>query len=222
MNNLSSRLAARLLALAAFSLACPSAYPQQANTAPEKPSPPLVTTPPDRAHWKITPNQIKKQMPADAQENPELLEIEAWKTPSVARVIQQWGNGKASESWIADGYLLHKFPALPDIYVTPLSLRSSVQDDGMSDFNAVYPGFTWLDLKYYTGVIPLGGKKCHHYADPENDREAWVDAETKAPVAYRNGASNFVYAFLAPPAQDPTMPEAFLRELQNYKKADSQ
>ncbi|HSI86161.1 MAG: hypothetical protein ACAI35_10395 [Candidatus Methylacidiphilales bacterium] len=181
----------------------------------------LRPTPPERMHFKITATTTAGPAEAAPSGPPRLLEIEVQKTPAVARMTQRWSNGKVSESWIADGYLLTTYPALPDIYVTSLSLRAVGSDDGISDFHSMYPGFGWVEPRFFTAVVTLNGRKCNHFANKEADREAWVDAETRLPVAYTKGKTKFSYEFLPAPQQDPTMPAAFRTELQIYKKADA-
>lgn len=220
MNDPRRRLSAIFLVVFCF-ISTVAGHTQEATDASGKPPLPLVAQPKENAHWRM----VSARLAADGVQqaaggSPVVVSIEIWKSAAAARMVEKLSNGRSSERWIVDGYLLSKFAALPDIYVKRLGERSASLDDGMSDFNTVYPGFTWLDPGFFKGTVELNGRTCRHYVDSENNREAWVDAESNEPVAFRNGDARFSYEFLS--AQAPVMPEAFRRELQNYRKADSQ
>jgi hypothetical protein len=196
---------------------------QPSSGSLEKPAPPLVAAPAEYAHWKITASPLKTEAPpAPDPKKPELQEIEIRKGPATACMTQRWTNGKLSEAWIAEGYHLAKYPALPDIYVTSLVLRPAGLNDGMADFHAVFPGFVWLEEKFFAGTEKKDGRLCHHYVDGENAREAWVDAESRLPVAFRRDNTLFTYVSLPRPSQPPALPDQFQRELARHKKADAQ
>ncbi|PTY03433.1 hypothetical protein DB346_06000 [Verrucomicrobia bacterium LW23] len=213
---------------AAISLACalhlgaaPACQAQQAQAA--KPTAPFVAKPGERVHWKAVASPLRGEKGKPADGDPHMTELEMEKTPAAARLIQRWSHGKTSESWIADGYLLNSFPALPDdIYATALSMRPAGQDDGVSDFHAMYPGFGWLEAQFFAGEVTENGKRCWHFVQPETGRQAWVDAESRAPVAFARGGFKYTLAFLPSPERDPAMPERFRTTLKNYKKADNQ
>lgn len=224
MNNFFLPCLLRTLLTGAAALILPGfSFGQSPDAAPERPTPPLVAAPAEYAHWRITAAPAKH--PASATPlapKTELQEIEVRKGPSTACMIQRWSNGKSSEAWIAEGYHLSRYPALPDIYVTALALRPAGLNDGMADFHAVFPGFVWLDEKFFAGTEKKEGRTCHHYVDGENAREAWIDAESRLPVAFRRENTIFVYSFLPRPSQPPTLPDPFLRELIRHKSADAQ
>lgn len=188
---------------------------------PEAPRPAVAAVPPEQGRWKIIVTDAKGEKTARTDDHtPKVVEIEIWKSGSRARMVQTISNGATAESWIADGYLLSRFPAFPDIYVSRLNDRAVALDDGMSDFRDAFPGMTWLDSKYLEGTATKDGKLCEHYVNPEADSEAWIATDSRLPVAYRKGPRVFTYRFLSP--ENLSMPEPFLGELNKYLKADSQ
>lgn len=188
---------------------------------PEAAKPSIAAGPPEQTRWKIIVTEAKAEKAASAAGRPpKVVEIEVWKSGSRARMVQKISNGATVESWIAEDYLLSRFPAFPDIYVTRLNDRSSPMDDGMSDFRDAFPGVTWLEQKYFVETTMKEGKLCEHYLKPDADCEAWITADTRTPVAYRKGSEVFTYQFLPP--ENLVMPEPFLGELNKYLKADSQ
>ncbi|MBN8712027.1 MAG: hypothetical protein BGO12_14815 [Verrucomicrobia bacterium 61-8] len=188
---------------------------------PAAPRPVVAAVPPEQGRWKIIVTDAKGEKTARTDDRtPKIVEIEIWKSGSRARMVQTISNGATAESWIADDYLLSRYPAFPDIYVTRLNDRATPLDDGMSDFRDAFPGMTWLDPKYLAGTATKDGKLCEHYVNPDDDCEAWIAADSKSPVAYRKGPRVFTYRFLPP--ENLSMPEPFLGELNKYLKADSQ
>lgn len=113
-----------------------------------------------------------------------------------------------------------------------------------------FPGFWWLDIKHYKGVVKINGRPCYHFhlvpapaapdpapnpSAPEKktiggrefvveerpsvsrakplEAEAWIDVETKLPVAIASDGRIHTYSFLPPPAANLSLPENMQKTL---------
>ena len=203
------------LSVCAMTLPLQKAVCQTDDVADKKPVPPLVATPSGYAHWRIVLTPLAPPMAGKL--DPVISEMDFTKSPSMASKVNTWSDGKSSEDWIVEGYFLSTTPNRPDVYLSPMKMRPSGFGN---DFNAVYPGFAWLDLKYYKDIVRVDGKKCYHYVD-DLARQGWIEVDTKLPVRYSNGSTSGTYEFLAPPTSQLKMPDKFSLLLENYKKASA-
>jgi hypothetical protein len=110
------------------------------------------------------------------------------------------------------------------------SLRSPVVGPG-------FPSFWWLGLSCYKDVVKVNGRSCYHFhviPPPQpvrkahmteeeemklpavvitQEKEAWIDVETKLPVALGVEGLIYTYTFLPPPTSPLTLPQTMQTEI---------
>ena len=215
------------LLLCAAGLTSSSASAQSANPAPDAsphvPSPPWVATPPDSAQWRITVKPAKDDASPTPKPDPknsrQLKQVLCEKQGSVKRDIRIYSDGSTEEYWYTDGLELR--PAMPGSTHIMISSASSGPN---TDFEKMVdpvssPGFAgvgWIKAADYRDTIQYMGVKCDHFARDKEGWEAWIDADTKLPVAFKAEDALYVYSFEQPTAF--AMPSAYQHVYDNYHK----
>jgi hypothetical protein len=197
-------------------LLCPLALAQTTGGAEKRPTPPLINKPAIYDRWSIV---ITPLVPSAAPNpNPVITQMDLAKSAKAASRVTTWSNGKSNEDWIADGFFLSRQAGRTEIHLSPMKfLPPATFGNGFNNFDTVYPGFTWLDLKYYKDIVHANGKQCYHYINGK--LQGWIDIETNLPVAYDDNSNHGVYQFLAPPTEELKVPDDFSHFLIIYKKA---
>ena len=99
--------------------------------------------------------------------------------------------------------------------------------------NADFTGFEWLSAKNFKGVQDLQGRKCYVFEDeqvvptsalmpkkeddPKVLTRAFIDMDTKLPVALQLGKESRVYAFGSPNPADLVLPAEIAAEIQSWR-----
>jgi len=102
----------------------------------------------------------------------------------------------------------------------------------MSSFAARdFPELGWISLKNFVGIQSLNGRKCFAFEQERYDDEhqpigkagAYVDVDTRYPVAFRYLTQVYQYTILPPPATALTVPDEFAAaakaKMEQIKKA---
>ena len=98
-----------------------------------------------------------------------------------------------------------------------------------------FQGFEWLSLKNYKEIQPVQGRPCYVFESEQESApnplfaadkstkdspklyRAYIDVETKLPVALQTGKETRVYAFSPPTAADLTLPPEVLAEIKDWR-----
>lgn len=155
-----------------------------------------------------------------------LKEIQSEKTERLKKEKLVFANGKESEYWYVDNYLLGPDPSrVMVVDVATLApgqeLVGLFKERGNVTQSPGFPGLDWLNQKYYDKVVFIGEKEklpCYHYVLKEKNgdvivAEAWINATTGMPVRYT--ADGFSYTFSFDPVKVETleMPPAYKQAL---------
>jgi hypothetical protein len=113
----------------------------------------------------------------------------------------------------------------------------STYSDDEQLFRVRFPGITWINQKFMKGVVDYKGEKCVYFIDDDveimdtdnNDpniditifkkREAWFNAETGLPVAFKIGEMEGVYRFEDRPSPKVIVPQDIrekIKQCQSY------
>ena len=121
-------------------------------------------------------------------------------TKSKGGKIDQWGDGADQflDTPATGAYLNHQLAAQGSYTGSPIQF-----EDG--DF----PDMEWLSKKNYIGVQTVGGQKCFTFS--EGDKMAWINLETKFPIAWRRGQETRVFKQLPPPSTTLQLPASIIK-----------
>lgn len=213
--------------LAVMTCALVSASLDAAPTAPP-PSPPLIRKAPPKAQWTITARRAESAVnpSSTAPEANEIERVESIWTDGVGRDHVTFRNGRAQDIWYTEkAYLVDEGS---EVSISPARSSAAVPGEDPSITEAArfaplsfagFPGVTWIALPYFDKVEPFDGVACHHYI--LNDRrEAWINAVTSLPVAYRDGNVTYVYQFEAEPSSMLVLPDPVKTTLEKYLKLE--
>ena len=165
--------------------------------------------------------------PAETEARPRALQIRMTKTDDVRQQATTFEGGKQEESWVMGGVRMKKDP-----FSGKISLATGGEAvDGAGDF----PEFTWISKDNFRGIKRIEGRDCLIFegkvgrgildnanlalgANAQDLSEdafiqslAAVDMETRLPVMQKWEDQTRSYAFGVPPAQKLSLPEDFLR-----------
>lgn len=198
-----------------------------ASTAPV-PSPPLVSKAPSKVQWTITVRKAAKEANptnADPEAN-EFERVESVWTDGIGRDRVTFRNGRTQDIWYtARAYLVDDGN---EVSISPTRSIGSVLGEDSSIGDAArfaplsfsgFPGVSWIALPYFDKVEAFDGVACYHYALNGN-QEAWVDVTTSLPVAYRDGATTYVYQFGTEPGPALVLPDPVKATLDRYLKLE--
>jgi len=186
---------------------------------------PLVASIANTASWEIVfqyrDDEDREGRPAGNssmhQRDPKRIEL--IRTQPLWHAIVVDGAGSTREFW-SNGILIYTPPpdgAQPMILaVNRESLDPRVQTRVLAALGSgKFPDFEWLTQASYQGMEKKAGRNCLIFQN--DDKEAWIDAESRAPILWRQGVE--VRTFLqksAPPAM-LSLPEGFSAILQKLK-----
>lgn len=192
------------------------------------PSDPQVRKVDARAAWELrntaalkepNPSGLAVAVPAPV----EIRSVEVVRTSSVQRIIVQMSDRSSNEIWVGNGM----------IYQDRGNFVSSVPVDPMApgiwNLGREFFGTQWVTGAKFKGRVNYQGRACNYYenlpvpssdaagetassedtAGPNEPDKAWIDAETRLPVAVVNAQGSFVYRFLPAPESDLSLPIRF-------------
>jgi len=192
-----------------------SALAQGPEAAP--PQAPFVVRAPGNACWSVT-YQAKRAATSQAAVAFALKQITVVKANGTRRTVSTWSNGTTTEQWIVPGFVLMEYPGQKEIQMLPDN-DSGAEKLLKSYSETDFPELNWLTSKNYIRMEPYAGNYCWVFMEAGTSKKAWIDSTTKLPAAVDDGTTLMVYAFLAPPAKPPQMPDRFAKILNDYKAA---
>ncbi len=151
------------------------------------------------------------------------------------RIVKTWSDGSTAEEWRYQGYLLTTQPHASVVYVLGRSQDAAVRLPAMS--GPAFPELGWLTAANYVKVESIKGKLAYLFQEaavampalvPGTDptaalakahpaRRAWIDRETKLPVALDEGNEVRTYEYGDPPSAPLVLPAAFAATLEKVK-----
>jgi hypothetical protein len=194
------------------------AFAQNVQDIPP-PKPPLVTAVPDKAEWTIKvefPDAPKLPPDAPKPRDWRYVEVQTTKVGAVKRDLITTREGLKQERWFVDSML---FWTDPKGEVSVSDMRAAEAADPDEDSPSVpsgFPGVGWLKLENYKDVVVFEKRLSYHYAKDEAD--AWIDVETKLPLAYKRGKILYRYSFAPSPSASLVMPPAYQTALDTVRR----
>lgn len=224
-----------ILALSLLSSLCGSLYAQESpRQLSDYPAPraPFVNALPDKAAWTITPLAVttgeeNKTQLAPAKSKPRVARIDSVKSGAMKRDVITYESGGREEVWYVQDEAISSLAKRPDRVIVQNTATLDEPGDARGAFRLLgsptkstgYPGFKWLDKKYFESVVLFNKTTpAYHYVlkgkDPDTGSdlvvaEAWIHAETGVPVAYSSEATIYVYHFGPEPNEILGLPAAF-------------
>lgn len=160
---------------------------------------------------------------------PIVKQVTVTKTNDIRREVTAWSNGTTSEVWFYKRYRLANQPPSANVFIKRSNgggdMKGLFPDFGMLDF----PEMGWLSLSYYKGISTHGGRPCYFFQreemiDPAYGirvpvMQAWIDVDSRRPVALNYGGKAQVYSYSEKIPQALALPEQFSNALDEYEKA---
>jgi len=147
------------------------------------------------------------------------LEVAMTKTGKIMLREVRTQGGQVVPTWCVGGFQITLFGNSSIIRAKnpdPTIPTPDYEDYSDSDFL----GFDWITLAKYTGIKEFGGRKCIVFQ--ENDaggiRSAYIDLETRLPVALIAGGGTRTYVFKTPPTSELTLPPPVVQLLKNRQR----
>ena len=162
-----------------------------------------------------------------------MASIESTRNGDLKRDIITYQAGNREEVWYFQSNVLVSNRPGKVVVQDLTSLDDSSTSEGVFKLlgntfkSPEYPGLKWLDKANYNGVALFNKIPCYHYvlrgkdADSGLDivaAEAWINAQTGAPVAYVAEGALYVYRPGAPPTEPLTLPPDFEKAYQRVKQ----
>lgn len=188
---------------------CQSALVRAAEDVPP-PKPPLLASTPDPGDWTLViknPGLPAPESGVAPKPDLRIVEVHSTQRDKLKRDILTYANGTSEERWFVAGLLLWK-SASGEV------VAHDMTDSGPGSVGTSIPsvpsgfvGLDWLSLSNYKGAVTWEKRNCYHFSAKGMD--AWIDVETKFPVALKVGDYVFQYTFNAPPAAPLNFPTEF-------------
>ncbi|MEM6822249.1 MAG: hypothetical protein AAF558_09935 [Verrucomicrobiota bacterium] len=222
-----------------FCLFVAPSYSQDDTIPP--PIAPFLNEPSDYSQWKIEVETLKKFKSDQAalesgkqvimRPTLQLTEIRSYKFDNLKQDILIYADGSRQEYWHTDEFTLSQRPN------RKISIHKKPSDElpiyGNLTVSPGYPGFDWLKLGYYRGVETLDDVTCYYFRLEVNESvesaetqtttlsiaEAWVDTQTRRPVAYQANNIRYRYYFTPGSKRHPVMPKSFADAFKRFQLA---
>lgn len=197
---------------------------------PPLPSGPLLLQPADFSAWQITyqyPHESQQPAAAPGAHAPgspplsqgALYAISPARQVTLTITRPAWHAaitdtaGRKIDEWF-DG-LLVTFQAggKPDAMRVPMSWRHPL----LPNYGAVpFSDMEWISPATYAGLVKVNGRPAIFF---KNDTTtAWIDLETRYPIAWERGGEKRTYKPLAPPVAMLTLPDSVIKASEEYKR----
>jgi len=191
-------------------------------------SPPEVVIPAEAA-WTvdITYHDTAKADTGKAPTQPKRVRIEAARTGDVSRYRTTWSNGRITEDWTTEKFVLCQDASTGKIAVFLIGGSIASYDAfDQSVFNWMQAGGEKISRDTYLG------KACIHVikalgSAPASDggapalfsQQAWVDEKTHMPVAYNDMQALYAFTFQSPPTAPLVPPQQYQAVMDDFVKA---
>lgn len=186
------------------------------------PSAPFVAPVPENADWVVTLQRPKVPPKADgspaapAPADRRIIEVQTTKTGKFRRDRITSADGVTEERWFVDMLLL--WPTTGgEVAATDLSGIPFDAEDPNPSVPRGFPGVGWPRIEFYDKPVLFEKRPSYHYVHEAT--EAWIDAETRLPLAYKSANATFQFRFNPPPTAPLTPPDAYQKTLAICEKA---
>lgn len=194
-----------------------TAFSIRAQSLPDRtqpaPSDPIVAPLPESAQWTITLGTSSDEVSPESA----ALRIACIKTGEIKKEIITQDGKTLEENWYVGNDRL-----MPDTFnpETILFLEGGGiknPDSGQDSLRvAGFAGVDWLSTSNYQGVVTMARRECFYFKDGE--REAWIDTQTRFPIAFRTNEEFYRYTYTDPPTKKLTLPPNYGKALVAYRK----
>lgn len=205
----------RLLPSVLLALLLAPAHGEDFTTIP-RPTAPFVAAVPARCAWTVTvQNKTLPAPPPGAAPRPDnrVSEVRSTQVDGVRRDVVVFGDTGTNEYWFLPGVrfwttLQHEVAATQTAAPDPL--------DSFPSASKGFPGVQWASLASYDQPVRFEKVVCYHYT-AAGDHEAWIDVETRMPVAYKGPDATYRFTFgAAPDALTPPAP--YQEAMEKYRQ----
>ena len=191
------------------------------GTAASKPPLPAGSLParlPENASWTLTFTYEDEAAVRAAQfergDRVKTLTVSKTGDTYLEQTVRR--SGSVEEKWIYNGVQFKGYRNNIGIL-----LISPPSEDGFSpewsDYSkGDFPELTWLSARNYTGEEKRDKKNTLFFV--EDNRRAWLDPETKLPIAAAQGQITMTYVYNDPPEGALAPPQHFLDILAKYRR----
>jgi hypothetical protein len=183
------------------------------------PKPPFVAPVPENAEWTINveyPKEPKPSPDAPKRNDWRYVEVKTTKVGKVKRDLITSRDGVKQEHWFVDS-MLFRTDSLGEVSVSDLRAAEAADpDEEIPSVPSGFPGVGWLKLDNYVDIVTFEKRPSYHFL--KGEAEAWVDAETKLPVAYRRGNVLYRFTFGPRPTGPLVMPPAYQTALDTIRR----
>ena len=182
---------------------------------------PLVASRPLKGRYVIIHSYtepLKEMTPQRRAEVPgnhhprRVLKVEGGLDGALRREVRHWSDGEITECWALKKITLYDEPGIGCVLMLDPAVFTG--EYGIPDR---FPEFAWVsqETMQADGKGTYKGRKAIHYK--AGDGEAWIDPETRLPIALRARGTLREYQFSGEPPPRLTLPsrfQAFLKELE--------
>ncbi|MEO7933409.1 MAG: hypothetical protein ABIT76_09655 [Chthoniobacterales bacterium] len=182
------------------------------------PAPPLVAPVPQKADWTVTVQLPPLLPPKDGtttRQDKRITKVHSNRTGKLRRDRVSAADGTTVENWYADTLLL--WPSNDgEVAASDLSGIPLDTEDPSPSVPRGFPGTGWIKLEYYDKVVLVEKRPYYHYV--HGNTEAWIDVETKLPLAYKFSNTPYRYTFNEPPVEPLILPLPYQKTLDICEK----
>ena len=178
------------------------------------PAAPLVTPAPEYADSTVTVKYPTEPTPpphAPKHHDWRYVEVHSTKAGKLKRDLLTSRDGIKSEKWFVDSILLWTTPDGKVSVSDTSGAPPSMPEDPNPSVPHGFPGVAWISLENFVGEVIYQKQVCYHYV--AEGTEAWIDVESKLPVAYQSAGTLYQFKFNPPPTEPLTMPPAYQKAL---------
>jgi hypothetical protein len=185
-----------------------------ADTAPSTPAPPFLNPAPALAAWQV-------QFESAGAKPGTPKEIDVAKVNDTRCDTMVMSDGTSTQLWYYKGMKIYQAPGAP--YAIAMNPNwAGTPSAGAVDF----PEVAWVNRANFVAKENKSGRSCYHYheATDNGPLEAWIDAQTKLPVACQLAQGLETYTFPTPTVTTLTLPplyqtayDHFIKEQQSIK-----
>lgn len=184
------------------------------------PTPPLVADVPNLADWTIEVAQVSgigAKGKTSSVRSSEISEVRSTKTGQIKRDAITYGDGTKRDHWFIGNLMLWK---TDEGVIVANDLSAMFVEDPTEASPSIptgFPGTAWLKPAFFEKVVLQEKRPCYHFVGP--GVEAWIDVETKLPVAYKKGEIIYKYTFGTAPVEPLVLPEDYQKILEKAQRS---
>jgi hypothetical protein len=182
------------------------------------PTPPFLNPAPETSAWIITVTPPASSSGFGAKPSPkQLKQIQVTKAGDTRREVSVLNDGTATEDWFYKGvHLVFDKNADYAVAIDPYASAKSAPPAAEIDFY----DFSWINASDFIGKTSRSGQVCYYFIHqfPTRREEAWINAQTKLPVAIRSELRQWEYQFTASSESSLTIPPVFQAAYDLHKK----